>query len=321
MDFDQEMIEEFKIEAFDMLDQAESSLLAIDKGEDFNENYNNIFRAFHSLKGGAGMLGLEEVQKQTHFLENLLEQTKETGHMEKVYIDYFLSGCDASRRLLDGEEVDFKCFDPGEEAAGSEKVSNNEPEVSNEDREKAINERAESQNQIWVVDDEEEIREILGELVKDAGFSLREFEDGQRAYEALKETNDGNRPVTIILDMTMPNMTGLELLEKIRGVDPDIPSIFISGNLTKKDVISATNSGVFCVLEKPFDSSTVISNLKNASRRYQLSKLLNRTIKFMFYQFSDLDSYLEKLGKDDLRNYMKEELENLIKWKEELRGK
>lgn len=308
--FDEEMLEEFKIEAFDMLEEGEANLLNLDKGAEFESEYNNIFRVFHSLKGGAGMLGMEEVQKHTHFLENLLEKCKEKGEMPKEYIDYFLSGIDATRGLLNGETVDFDYSDPGEST----------PAVPAVDK-TAVEEKVQhkmNNGLVYIVDDESDIREILSELVEDAGYSYREFEDGEKAFEALRSGEDD--PVSILLDMTMPNMSGLDLLREVQKINPDIPVIFISGNLSKNDVIESVRYGVFSVLEKPFQPAHVIANLTNASKRYKIQKLLNRSIKFMFYQFSDLDDFLKEQGKHEVRSVLKSEIEALLEMKNELRG-
>ncbi|MAF91730.1 MAG: hypothetical protein CL674_10715 [Bdellovibrionaceae bacterium] len=309
--FDEEMVEEFKIEAFELLDEGEANLLAIDRGEDFLTQYNNVFRVFHSLKGGAGMLGLEEVQKHTHYLENLLEKCKESGQMTKPYIDYFLLGIDCSRQLLNGQSIQFDYADPGESAAAP-------ANVDREEVEKRVTKAQSSKGLVYIVDDEEDIREILGDLVDDAGFSFREFEDGQLAFQALKEGQD--QPVCVLLDMTMPRMSGLDLLREIQKINPDLPVIFISGNLSKSDVIDSINYGVFSVLEKPFQPAHVIANLNNAAQKFLTTKLINRSIKFMFYQFSDLDEFLKSQGKEEIREVMRTEMESLITLKNELKN-
>lgn len=307
--FDESMIEEFKVEAYDMLDEGESNLLALDRGESFTEQYNNIFRVFHSLKGGAGMLGMEEVQKHTHYLENLLEKCKEKGEMTKEYIDYFLAGIDATRVLMEGGEINFDYADPSEAKV---EVPDKEAIAEKVETKKA------SKGLVYIVDDEPEIREILAELVEDAEFSSREFGDGEEAFAALREKED--EPVCVLLDMTMPNMSGMALLREVQKINPELPVIFISGNLSKADVIEAIRYGVFAVLEKPFQPAHVVTNLNNAAKKYMTQKLLNRSIKFMFYQFSDLDEYLKSQGKDEIRRVLKDEIEGLIEMKNLLKG-
>ena len=89
---DESIFGEFEIEAREMLEESEDKLLAIENGGDFHENYNGIFRAFHSLKGAAGMFGLDELQKHMHLLETLFESLNKIGQMEKDQVDYFLKG-------------------------------------------------------------------------------------------------------------------------------------------------------------------------------------------------------------------------------------
>ena len=96
--------------------------------------------------------------------------------------------------------------------------------------------------------------------------------------------------------------------------------IFISGNLSKSDVIDSINYGVFSVLEKPFQPAHVIANLNNAAQKFLTTKLINRSIKFMFYQFSDLDEFLKSQGKEEIREVMRTEMESLITLKNELKN-
>ncbi|WP_369676875.1 Hpt domain-containing protein, partial [Enterococcus faecium] len=56
MEFSQAEIEEFKLEALDLLEAAEDNLLQLDRGATLATHYDAIFRCFHSIKGGAGML-------------------------------------------------------------------------------------------------------------------------------------------------------------------------------------------------------------------------------------------------------------------------
>lgn len=68
MDFTSEEINEFKCDCIEMLDESEKIFL---KGSDSfsQEQYNTIFRCFHSLKGGAGMFGFQKIQSHMHKLE------------------------------------------------------------------------------------------------------------------------------------------------------------------------------------------------------------------------------------------------------------
>ncbi|MBT5095750.1 MAG: chemotaxis protein CheA, partial [Halobacteriovoraceae bacterium] len=91
------MVDEFFIEALSLLDEAEDGLICYEKGEATEESYNCIYRAFHSVKGGAGMFEVTDLQGHLHHLENLFGKVKELGEIPTDLIDYFLKGVDAAR--------------------------------------------------------------------------------------------------------------------------------------------------------------------------------------------------------------------------------
>lgn len=100
-----EEMAEFRSEAFELIDNAEQSLLALDKGSDFRSEYDSIFRAFHCIKGSAGMLDLVRLQSHMHQLETRLNQFKEAGSMPREVVDYLLKGCDTAKNLLESGEA------------------------------------------------------------------------------------------------------------------------------------------------------------------------------------------------------------------------
>jgi two-component system chemotaxis sensor kinase CheA len=91
---------EFRVEATELLETAESSLLSLEQGGEFKSNFDSIFRVFHNLKGASGMLGLEELGVHMHQLENLLNTSQSVGSLTKDQIDIFLKGVDRARELL-----------------------------------------------------------------------------------------------------------------------------------------------------------------------------------------------------------------------------
>ena len=105
MSFQQEDINEFKIEALEFLDIAEKSLLSLDKGEDFSKAYDIIFRSFHNLKGGAGMMEMLDLQKHIHELETAFVDFKTRKDMKKSEIDFFLTGIDTARAILNQDNA------------------------------------------------------------------------------------------------------------------------------------------------------------------------------------------------------------------------
>ena len=74
--FDPEAVKLFLEEATDMQDQIEESLLTLEADPTNQDAVNNAFRGFHTIKGGAGMIGFEELQKYTHEVEFLLSDVR-----------------------------------------------------------------------------------------------------------------------------------------------------------------------------------------------------------------------------------------------------
>lgn len=107
MSFSQDEFNEFKIEALELLEIAEKSLLALDEGGEFRGCFDAVFRGFHNLKGAAGMMELTDLQNHTHELETILMGFKKEDSMPRHFISFFLRGIDASRALLDGQTIQF----------------------------------------------------------------------------------------------------------------------------------------------------------------------------------------------------------------------
>jgi chemotaxis protein histidine kinase CheA len=132
--FSPEEIEEFKVEAQELMDMAEKSLLALDQGGDFKTCFDSVFRGFHNLKGGAGMMEFLDLQAHTHELETIFMGFKEKTSIPKEFINLFLRGIDAARSILDGEKVDFdfsiKNEPPVSEVKETKAEAKEEPKIS-----------------------------------------------------------------------------------------------------------------------------------------------------------------------------------------------
>lgn len=103
-------LEEFKIEILEMLDRAEKALLEFDRIADNQTSqplYDEVFRAYHNIKGAAGMMEWEELQHHVHQLENVLMQSKDTASIPKRLIGWFLKGNDATRSIMASEPYQF----------------------------------------------------------------------------------------------------------------------------------------------------------------------------------------------------------------------
>jgi two-component system chemotaxis sensor kinase CheA len=100
MSLQEDEMNEFRLEALELLEMTEKSLMSIESGGSFKTNYDLMFRVFHNLKGASGMMGLEELGKLMHRLENLLTETKTLQFMTQPQIEEFFKGVDQARLLL-----------------------------------------------------------------------------------------------------------------------------------------------------------------------------------------------------------------------------
>ncbi|MEE9602693.1 MAG: Hpt domain-containing protein, partial [Thermoguttaceae bacterium] len=100
-DIDAELLGEFSTECLDRIAQGEASLLELEGNPDDIERINEIFRAFHTIKGTSGFLELDAIQKLSHLAENLLDRARE-GEIKIVggYADLSLKSCDMLREMI-----------------------------------------------------------------------------------------------------------------------------------------------------------------------------------------------------------------------------
>ncbi|BEV12376.1 sigma-54 dependent transcriptional regulator [Asticcacaulis sp. DW145] len=115
---------------------------------------------------------------------------------------------------------------------------------------------------ILVVDDEADIRELIAGILEDEGYSVRTAADSGAALRAIK----ARKPSLCVLDIWMQGggLDGLELLDVIRELDPDIPAIMISGHGTIETAVSAIKRGAYDFIEKPFKTERLIMVVQRA---------------------------------------------------------
>lgn len=313
-----EEIQEFIAEATDLLDSAETDLLALDKGGNFKSHYDSVFRVFHSLKGGAGMLGLSDLQSHMHKVETILSGCKKVDAISKSEISLFLRSVDAARKLLAGQKISF---DYSTEPTANTTPSSPAPAASTSSPtvQKPAPLKAPSKEKkclAYIVDDEPDILDILQTILESASFEVRAFSDPRELIQEVSKKS----PDVVFTDMKMPILSGLEVLKGVKALDPDCPVIFLSGYLTKDILIEALSAGIHAAIEKPFQENTVVNYALSATKQSRTLKLLNRTINLIMYQFTDLEKFLTTSGKEDIRNTIRNELNTLITQRRELRS-
>ena len=112
---------------------------------------------------------------------------------------------------------------------------------------------------ILVVDDEKHIREILSETLEDEGMETNTCSNGAEALELLEK----RRFDLILLDMKMPILDGLSLINTIKRKDLNIPIIVITGMATHEEIKDALSKGVYKCIKKPFHIKSLLKDIKS----------------------------------------------------------
>jgi len=121
-----------------------------------------------------------------------------------------------------------------------------------------------TQAHILIVDDEEFNLEIISEYLSESDYKISTAEDGQIAWEMLEQSPDTFD--VILLDRMMPNMTGMEVLEKIKQhpVLKYCSVIFQTAKASIADIEEGMNAGAYYYLTKPFEEEVLLSIVKTA---------------------------------------------------------
>ena len=119
---------------------------------------------------------------------------------------------------------------------------------------------------ILVIDDEEAIRTSLRMVLEYEGYVFLEAGAGPEGIETLRR----EAPDAVLLDIKMPGMDGLEVLEAARSKDPHTPILMISGHGDIPIAVEAIQKGAYDFLEKPLESERVLTALRNAIERRRL---------------------------------------------------
>lgn len=119
---------------------------------------------------------------------------------------------------------------------------------------------------ILVIDDERAIRNTLKDILSFEGFEVEEAADGAEGLEMIK-AKDYN---CILCDVKMPKMDGIEVLEQVKELKPDIPFVVISGHGNIETAVDAVKKGAFDFISKPPDLNRLLITIRNAMDRGSL---------------------------------------------------
>ncbi|MBS3807187.1 MAG: sigma-54-dependent Fis family transcriptional regulator [Bacteroidales bacterium] len=125
---------------------------------------------------------------------------------------------------------------------------------------------------ILAIDDEKSILESLKEILEYENHQVDIASEGEEGIELYKN----NKYDAVFLDIKMPKMDGLEVLDQLNQISPEVPVIMISGHGTIDTAVESIKKGAFDFIEKPLDLNRMLVTLRNAMERKDLVKETKR---------------------------------------------
>lgn len=118
--------------------------------------------------------------------------------------------------------------------------------------------------EIFIVDDQMYIRKMLQMVLQENGYLTREFANGNEFLGFIQTMNEDEKPMLILLDIMMPEISGFEILQKLAADESlkDIPVIIISARNQKEDVLQALKLGAKDYMVKPPNVELLLKKIK-----------------------------------------------------------
>ena len=120
---------------------------------------------------------------------------------------------------------------------------------------------------VYIVDDDESVRTAISNLLRSSGYRTREFATAQGFID-----DAGDEPGCLILDLQMPDTSGLELQEKLSAQEHHPPIIFLTGYGDVPSTATALKKGAVDFLEKPVDDTVLLAAVTDALATDQLQR-------------------------------------------------
>jgi signal transduction histidine kinase len=143
---------------------------------------------------------------------------------------------------------------------------------------------------ILVIDDEEAMRDSCSLILSKDGYRAETAENGQIGLEKAREM----KPALALIDLKMPGLSGFEVLERIKDIDPGIIPIVITGYATVESAVEAMKKGAYDFLPKPFTPDELRIIIRRALERRKLAleaETLRREKKLMEENFITMVSH------------------------------
>src|SRR5947209_4413977 len=121
---------------------------------------------------------------------------------------------------------------------------------------------------IYVVDDDDAIRTLLATYLQDEGFHVLEGTSGGEVLPTVQKES----PDVVLMDLRMPDQSGMQALESVHSHAPDIPVVIMTAYNSSSAAIQAIQQGAYDYIAKPFDLAEVLHAIRRALEHRELSQ-------------------------------------------------
>jgi len=154
---------------------------------------------------------------------------------------------------------------------------------------------------IFLVEDDENFGSVLKSYLEMNDFNVSWIKDGAKAIQnfVLQKFD------ICILDIMLPNVDGFNIAKKIKELNPEIPTIFLTAKTLKEDILEGFKIGADDYITKPFDSEVLLYKIKAIIKRNKFSENNEKSFKIGKYEF-DSDLRILKFNEDSVKLSPKE---------------
>ena len=148
---------------------------------------------------------------------------------------------------------------------------------------------------ILIVEDDKNLQITLSHILKEEGYDVITTMWGSMAIEEVKK----GIPDLVLLDIMLPGMNGMQVLEKVKKIEKSLPVIMITGYGSTESAIRAIELGAYDYINKPFDYEKLIFKISNAilKSRHKKRGFLLRQLKRFSLDFQEYKDILVKSSK------------------------
>src|SRR3989344_839296 len=122
---------------------------------------------------------------------------------------------------------------------------------------------------VMVIEDEQDVRKFINNLLLDHGYSVVEASDGVKALDLI----ESRRPDLVILDLGLPKLSGESVMTEIRKKFPDMPVVILTAKDAVSDIVKGFNLGADDYITKPFKGEELIARAKARLKHLKLKEV------------------------------------------------